>query len=272
MPFAQQQSDVIAAMQMTLAKLQASDPDTLAQLAGDNTSMLAGMDAEARRQQAIQSLRDSIAAAKAETVPIGHPYHSRDPLTGLIQSQIEDNVIPEIQATGQGNPIVWIPAGIRGILEHARAKYPFQTATAASRIQIPNICKIALLGDWGADNVHAARLGQLAIAKEADYVIHLGDIYYSGTEGECRKFLKNWPLKQADGTPMPGRSFALNGNHEMYSLGRPYFTIVLPAFGQEASYFTLYNDTWQIQGLDTAYLPFSIGGRGEDAYRCSTIG
>jgi len=46
----------------------------------------------------------------------------------------------------------------------------------------------------------------------------------------------------------------------MYSLGVPYFRQVLTAFGQEASYFTLYNDRWQFQGLDTAYVPFSISG------------
>jgi hypothetical protein len=261
MDFTQQQSDVIAAMQQTLAALQSKDQRTLALLANDNTSALANLDPEARRLQAIQSLTDSIAEAKLETVPDGHPYHSRDPLTGLIQSQLEDNVIPELQATGQGNPVVWIPAGILGILEHFNPKYPFQTATpAASRIAIPDTCKIALLGDWGADNIHAARIAQLAIAKGADYVIHLGDIYYSGTESECLTFLQNWPLKNLDGTTVKGKSLALNGNHEMYSLGRPYFTIVLPAFGQEASYFTLYNDNWQFQGLDTAYVPFSIDG------------
>ena len=260
MDFSQQRSDVIKAMEMTLAKLRAKDPGTMTLLASDQTSSLANLDADSRRLQAMQCLSDSIKDAKCETVPEGHFYHSRDPLTGLVQSQIEDNVIPELQATGQGNPVVWIPAGVLGVLEHFRAKYPFQIATAASRIQIPNNCKIALLADWGANNIHAERLGKLAIAKGADYVIHLGDIYYSGTKSECLTFLQNWPLKQPDGTPVRGKSFALNGNHEMYSLGQPFFTIVLPAFGQEASYFTLYNDNWQIQGLDTAYVPFSIGG------------
>ena len=51
----------------------------------------------------------------------------------------------------------------------------------------------------------------------------------------------------------------------MYSLGRPYFSTVLPAFGQEASYFTLFNDHWQFQGLDTAYEPFSISGGTKDS-------
>lgn len=94
--------------------------------------------------------------------------------------------------------------------------------------------------------------------------MHLGDIYFSGTESECEVFLKRWPLVSPDGLPAKRKSFALNGNHEMYSLGKPYFTIVLNAFGQEANYFTLFNKHWQFQGLDTAYLPFSINERGED--------
>ena len=46
----------------------------------------------------------------------------------------------------------------------------------------------------------------------------------------------------------------------MYSLGRYYFTTVLDGLGQEASYFTLSNQWWQLQALDTAYVPFSISG------------
>jgi hypothetical protein len=266
MDFSQQQANAIYAMKSTLAQLQARDPRVLRQLAADPSSALAGMDAEDRRQQAIRVLSDSIAAAELETVPYGHDYHSRDPLTGLIQSAIDDTVPPELQATGQGNPVVWIPTGILGLLEHFRTKASFQSATKAkSQIPIPNNCKIALLGDWGADNVHAALLGQLAIAKGADYVIHLGDIYYSGTQAECQGFLDRWPLRDpATNTPVKGRSLALNGNHEMYSLGIPYFNTVLPAFGQEASYFTLFNNNWQIQGLDTAYVPFSISGGSVD--------
>jgi predicted phosphodiesterase len=258
------QSDVIAEMQATLAKIESGDPATMAQLASDPTSTLAGMTPTSRQQAAIQSLSDAIKAAQAEDPPNGLPFHSRDPLTGVIQSKLGDHVLPQLQATGQGDPVTWIPAGIRGVLEHYRAKYPFQTATTASHIQIPDQCKIALLGDWGAPNIHAERLGDLAIARQADYVIHLGDIYFSGTADECHTFLERWPLRQ-NGLPLPGKSFALNGNHEMYSLGKPYFTLVLPAFGQEASYFTLFNTNWQIQGLDTAYEPFSISGGAADA-------
>jgi hypothetical protein len=49
------------------------------------------------------------------------------------------------------------------------------------------------------------------------------------------------------------RSFALNGNHEMYARGKAYFDQLLPALGQQASYFALRSDHWLLIGLDTGY-------------------
>jgi hypothetical protein len=268
---------IIKDMQATLHKLESKDAATLQGLDADAESTLVGLRPEEKRQKAIAELEDAIKAAKKENDPDGHTYHSRDPLTGITQThlaknnptlseEVEDNVLPELQAFGQGNPVVWIPTGIDGILEHFKPKAKFKAATAASLIRLPDACKVALLADWGADNDHAKRLGELAIARGADFVIHLGDIYYSGSNAECETFLRNWPLKaETDGKPIRGKSFALNGNHEMYSLGRYYFTTVLDGLGQEASYFTISNDWWQIQGLDTAYVPFSISGGTIDA-------
>jgi Calcineurin-like phosphoesterase len=267
---------VIDDMQNTLHKLNANDAETIQALNADQTSTLAALPPGQKRQQAITALQNSINYAKSEPAPQGHTFHSRDPLTGLTQSHLaknnppaddnpQDNVLPQLQAYGQGNPLVWIPAGIDAILEHFKPKAKFKIATDKSRTTLPDTCKIALLADWGADNIHAKRLGQLAISRGADIVIHLGDIYYSGSQSECETFLRNWPLRDASRNPAAGRSFALNGNHEMYSLGRYYFTTVLDGFGQEASYFMLSNNWWQIHGLDTAYLPFSISGGTKDS-------
>ena len=141
------------------------------------------------------------------------------------------------------------------LLQHLLPKADFQVATDdKSYIKIPDKCSIALLGDWGADNDHALNIAKQVRARKPDIAIHLGDIYYAGTQYETERFLANWPLSG------PGTSYALNGNHEMYSLGIPYFRTLLPAFGQEASYFTLYNENWQLHGIDTAYVPFSIDG------------
>jgi hypothetical protein len=105
-------------MEATLSKLEANDPGTLKLLDGNDNNGLSHLAAEERRQHAIAALKSSIQFAKSESVPEGHQYHSRDPLVGLIQSALEDNLPPEAQAFGQGNPIVWIPAGVLGILEH----------------------------------------------------------------------------------------------------------------------------------------------------------
>ncbi len=79
--------------------------------------------------------------------------------------------------------------------------------------------------------------------------MHLGDIYYSGTEQEVdERFLKVWPDDAAT------MNRALNGNHEMYSGGFGYFKLVLPKFGQDGSYFAVQNDDWLLVGLDTAYI------------------
>jgi predicted phosphodiesterase len=252
-------------LQLQLQAVQRRDPAVLAKLNAADSGELAGMSVEDQCSFLVTQLQASIRFLHDEPQTPEEIFHSRDPIGGMMQSLMNDQLLTQLQATGEGNPIVWIPAGIDAILEKVRGKYPFQTATPArSQIRMPAQVKIALLADWGADNLHAKRIGDLAIAQGAEYVIHLGDIYYSGAQSECEAFVRNWPLKGDDGNPIVGKSFALNGNHEMYSVGNYYFTTVLGAFQQEASYFTLSNDWWQLQGLDTAYVPFTIDGGGQD--------
>ena len=79
-------------------------------------------------------------------------------------------------------------------------------------------------------------------------VLHLGDVYYSGTKTEMQqRFLQVWPKSAGK------ISRALNGNHEMYSGGYEFFDHVLPSFGQSSSYFALQNNNWLFVGLDTAH-------------------
>jgi predicted phosphodiesterase len=263
-----EKNETLDGLTKTLALLENGDPATLAKLAALDGVAVSGMTPAQRQAFVIAQVKASIDFAKHEPHTEGDVYHSRDPLAGLVQSWLGDpgdTVVPGLQAFGQDNPIVWIPTGIDGILEHFRQKAPFQQATAKSSMVLPPSCKVALVSDWGADNEHARRLGGLAVAHGANYLIHLGDIYYSGTEGECASFIERWPLRDAEDKPRQGYSFSLNGNHEMYSQGRAYFSVVLPALGQEASYFTLSNDWWNIHGLDTAYVPFSLSGGDQDA-------
>jgi hypothetical protein len=90
------------------------------------------------------------------------------------------------------------------------------------------------------------KMGQ---TRKFDVLMHLGDVYYSGTKKEVEdRFLKIWP------TEVGTLNRALNGNHEMYSGGFGYFQLMLPPFQQASSYFALHNDNWVLIGLDTAYV------------------
>ncbi len=52
--------------------------------------------------------------------------------------------------------------------------------------------KIALFGDWGTGGEPARRILEQMRQQQPDVVVHLGDIYYSGTDSECRSNLKKW--------------------------------------------------------------------------------
>ena len=119
---------------------------------------------------------------------------------------------------------------------------------------LPGLCRIAMLADWGT-GLYGAPVSAQSIAETGswDLLMHLGDVYYSGTEEETNKrFLERWPIHA--GTV----SRAINGNHEMYSGGYAYFEHTLPKFEQSASYFALANANWLLIGLDTAYVDHAI--------------
>ena len=108
--------------------------------------------------------------------------------------------------------------------------------------------RIALLSDWGTGTQEACAVAALLAQQRPDAVIHLGDIYFSGTAAECeRHFLA--PLRAV----LPDtRLFTLCGNHDVYSGGAGYYGL-LRQIGQPASYFCLRSPdySWQILGADT---------------------
>jgi hypothetical protein len=125
--------------------------------------------------------------------------------------------------------------------------------------------RIALAGDWATGTDEAVAVAKLIAGFQPHYSIHLGDVYYVGDPaavGENFLGIQNpenhfqpclWP-KGSHG------SFALNGNHEMYSLGYSYFSQMLPTLGivvggrprgQGASFFCLENKYWRIVAVDT---------------------
>ncbi len=114
---------------------------------------------------------------------------------------------------------------------------------------------IGIIGDWGTGMEEAGWLLGRLLTQKVDVLIHLGDIYYSGTVPETAdNFMKLITaaglINNAGKTTIP--IYTLAGNHDMYSGGAGYYNL-LTQLGQPASFFCLRNDYWQILGLDTGY-------------------
>jgi hypothetical protein len=132
----------------------------------------------------------------------------------------------------------------RGLKKHAWLPPP----TRPDAVSDP--FRVGILGDWGT-GLYGAPVCAASLKNDPrgyQLILHLGDVYYSGTEEEMAdRFLALWPQR-------PGAvSRALNGNHEMYTGGHAYFKQTLREFGQSSSCFAMHNDHWLLVGLDTAY-------------------
>ena len=141
---------------------------------------------------------------------------------------------------------------IFSLLDHVDRSEAHQIVrpTSTARQALPDRAKIGLTADWGTALYGAPKIAASITQQDPfDLLMHLGDVYYSGTEEETQqRFLDAWPVAA-------GRiNRALNANHEMYSGGFGYFKLTLPAFGQPSSYFALENTHWLLVGLDTAYV------------------
>jgi 3',5'-cyclic AMP phosphodiesterase CpdA len=106
---------------------------------------------------------------------------------------------------------------------------------------------IALIADWGTGMEPARQVLTVVGQQKPDVLIHLGDIYYSGTSREVQeRFLAI--CQRTPGLHIP--TFTLAGNHDMYSGGAGYYWL-LDQLGQPASYFCLRNADWQLLAMDT---------------------
>jgi hypothetical protein len=121
---------------------------------------------------------------------------------------------------------------------------------------IADAVTLALVGDWGTgywrQGTGAEGVATHIYRQQPEYSVHLGDVYYAGTQfEEVSEFIKLWPAGKRG-------SFALNSNHDMYSGSHAYFELTLAASGpfdlqRGTSYFALFNKHWVLVGLDSAY-------------------
>jgi hypothetical protein len=244
---------------------------------------------EGKRTELLAQFDDLANKSQNEPSHDDQHYVSRFDGVGLFQSALSKifNAVPNFQGYGDWNPL-WVITEIEVFAHKVKAlladmhrdetgkKQPVWAAIVSELLRLktfddrapypagfpdpfplPENFKMALLADWGGDNDAAKKIASVVRRQTPDFIIHLGDIYYGGTKDECELFLDMWPMRvnmQDPKSPLqPKGSFALNGNHEMYSGGEYYFNTVLPAFEQKQPFFCLENSNWRIIGLDTAY-------------------
>src|SRR6185503_2875038 len=116
------------------------------------------------------------------------------------------------------------------------------------------------------------KVAELIKSFDPNYTIHLGDTYYTGSEREIKE---NFHPETGKWHYGKNGSFALIGNHEMYSGGKHYFNDLLKWMGirrngaqvspQKASFFCLENEYWRIIAIDTGFTADKgIAGAGDN--------
>ena len=132
--------------------------------------------------------------------------------------------------------------------------------------RLPKKATLGIVSDWGTGEPEAVEVLRQVRGFNPHVAIHLGDIYYAGTEYEVENYFYQ-PWKQVLELDTSGvLSLALPGNHDLYAGGKPFYDLLdkLAAHngiaGKPASYFCLRNDDWQIIGLNTALYDRLGGG------------
>ena len=200
---------------------------------------------------------DAIAEGSTEAPPVdsdhGPEFIPSHPTLALVQSAMEEQLASPTRGGFHRRDPKWLSVLYQRLRARARGKAPFVTHQRPEdfRFDLPERTSVALVADWGTGNATAAAVALQIAARAPDHVIHLGDIYYSGTPGEGRRnFLDMW----RDYGPKGSRYWNLNANHDMYSGGYGYFQHILPALDQPASYFNIQNGAWRLVALDSAYV------------------
>jgi len=164
------------------------------------------------------------------------------PIAGQVQEVKFDNL----------DVIGWLPVGLRLIFRPKKFERPDPSGAA---VPIADKLRLGMFADWGSGLYGAPKIRESILNDPTPYdmLMHLGDVYYSGSDREVEERLVSmWPVTGA------GHHVALNGNHEMYSGGKPYFTRALSFLNQPQSCVAFQNANWLLVGLDTAFVDHDL--------------
>ncbi len=128
--------------------------------------------------------------------------------------------------------------------------------------RLPANARIAIVGDIGTGTDEAAAVLLAALKFKPDAILHLGDVYFSGTNFETSHRLVGMIRAVLGRTRRRVPFFTVPGNHEYFTGGISFLhaldsgaLVDLASQRQEASYFCLRTEDegWQFLGLDTGY-------------------
>lgn len=114
--------------------------------------------------------------------------------------------------------------------------------------------EVAVFADFGTGYYHSRYIAKQLKEAKYPYAVHLGDVYYSGTQSEFDDYF----IKELDPILNDTCLYTLNSNHEMFSGSVPYFKYLVkrlsnPKQKQRGSYFCLRNSKFNLIGIDTDY-------------------
>jgi 3',5'-cyclic AMP phosphodiesterase CpdA len=147
-------------------------------------------------------------------------------------------------------------------VDHGTVPYrPPVSVEDPAPIQLAENTTVALIADWATGTAEARAVLEKVAKHQPDVLIHLGDIYYSGTMKEAEKYfldIVNEVFGRGPARPMP--VFTMTGNHDMYSGGGPFYDLIdklnqpplaPPGQLQGKSFFCLRSSRWQLLAMDT---------------------
>ena len=167
-----------------------------------------------------------------------------------LEDELRDGTCDPLWITALGTYLEW-KASLKPV--------PYVTYTDLTEFVIPLPDKpdliVGVIADWGTGLDDAKWLLSEVMKKTPDVLIHLGDVYYAGTDDEFQDNFLDPINAAAPNIPV----YTLSGNHDMYSGGAPYYSILgqlnqspaLQAYQQKASYFCLRSASWQLLAMDT---------------------
>jgi hypothetical protein len=130
------------------------------------------------------------------------------------------------------------------------------------RWRLPANAKVALVGDIGTGTDIATATLMSLLSLNPDAILHVGDVYFSGTRFEFEHRLVKMLQQAMAAAGHRAPFFTVPGNHEYFTGNVPYFEcldsnvlVQQPDQAQQASYFSLTSadDAWQFLGMDTGY-------------------